>query len=78
MARVFQTEKKGKVHSHGIQLRELKGLIGIREIKRLTDERLMEVRRIVEGDEAGLIEKIEGKGSLGVNFDGYKKGGLRR
>jgi len=26
------------------------GLIGVREIKRLTDERLIEVRRIAEGD----------------------------
>ena len=31
-------------------------MIGIREIKRLTDERLIEVRRIAEGDGVGLIE----------------------
>ena len=42
------------------------GLIGIREIKRLTDERLIEVRRIVEGDRVGLIEEIEEEGSLSV------------
>jgi len=30
------------------------GLIGIREIKRLTDERLIKVRRIAEGDGVGL------------------------
>jgi len=35
------------------------GLIGIRESKRLPDERLIEERRIVEGD--GLIEGIEKK-----------------
>jgi len=66
------------VHSHGKQLRRLIGLIEIKEIKRLTDERLIEARGIVEGDGIGLIEEIEGESSLGVNFDGYKKGGLRR
>jgi len=45
------------------------GLIGIRRIRRLTDERLIEVRRIAEGDEAGLIEGIEEEGSLRVSFD---------
>ncbi|MBO8152570.1 MAG: hypothetical protein H0Z30_09770 [Candidatus Marinimicrobia bacterium] len=53
-------------------------MIEIKEIKRLTDERLIEARGIVEGDGIGLIEEIEGESSLGVNFDGYKKGGLRR
>jgi len=61
------------VHSHGIQLRELKGLIGVREIKRLTDERLIEVRRIAEGDGIGLIEGIEEEGSLRLSFDRDKK-----
>jgi len=61
------------VHSHGIQLRELIGLIGIREIKRLTDERLIEVRRIAEGDGIGLIEGIGEKGSLRLSFDRDKK-----
>jgi len=61
------------VHAHGIQLRELKGLIGIREIKRLTDERLIEVRRIAEGDGIGLIEGIEEEGSLRLSFDRDKK-----
>ena len=64
---------KCTVHSHGIQLRELKGLIGIREIKRLTDERLIEVRGIVEGDGVGLIEEIEEEGSLRLSFDRDKK-----
>ncbi|MBO8152117.1 MAG: hypothetical protein H0Z30_06450 [Candidatus Marinimicrobia bacterium] len=45
-------------------------MIGIREIKRLTDERLIEVRRIVEGDRVGLIEGIEEEGSLRVSFEG--------
>ena len=40
--------------------------MGIREIKRLTDERLIEVRGIVEGDGVGLIEEIEEEGSLSV------------
>jgi len=44
------------------------GLIGIRESKRLPDERLIEERRIVEGD--GLIEGIEKKGSLRLSFEG--------
>jgi len=34
-------------------------LIGIRGIKRLTDERLIEIRRIVERNRIGLIKKIE-------------------
>ena len=49
------------------------GLIVIREIKRLTDGRLIEVRRIAEGDEAGLIEGIEEEGSLRLSFDRDKK-----
>jgi len=48
-------------------------LIGIREIKRLTDERLIRVRRIAEGDGIGLIEGIEEKGSLRLSFDRDKK-----
>ena len=44
-------------------------MMGIREIKRLPDERLVEVRRIVERDRAGLIEEIEEEGSLGVSFE---------
>jgi len=48
-------------------------LIGIRGIKRLTDERLIEVRGIVEGDGVGLIEGVEGGSYLPVSFDGYKK-----
>jgi len=42
------------VHSHGIQLRKSIGLIGIMEIKRIIDERLIEARRIVEGDVIGF------------------------
>ena len=63
------------VHSHGIQLMRLMGLIGIREIKRLTDERLIEERRIVEGDGAGLIliEKIEEGNSPRISFSRRKK-----
>ena len=45
-------------------------MIGIREIKRLTEGRLIEVRRIVEGDGAGLIEGIEEERSLRVSFEG--------
>ena len=48
-------------------------MIGIREIKRLTDERLIEVRRVAEGDGIGLIEGIEEKGSLRLSFDRDKK-----
>ncbi|MBO8151193.1 MAG: hypothetical protein H0Z30_01700 [Candidatus Marinimicrobia bacterium] len=48
-------------------------MIGIREIKRLTDERLIEVRGIVEGDGVGLIEGIEEEGSLRLSFDRDKK-----
>ena len=48
-------------------------MIGVRGIKRLTDERLIEVRGIVEGDGVGLIEGIEEEGSLRLSFDGYKK-----
>jgi len=43
-------------------------LIGIREIKRLTDEGLIRVRKIAEGDGIGLIEGIEEKGSLRLSF----------
>jgi len=49
ISKFFKSSQKccvnGKVHAHGKQLRRLIGLIGIREIKRLTDERLIEVRR---------------------------------
>jgi len=48
----------------------LMGLIGIRKIRRLTDERSIEERRIVEGDRAGLIEGMEEERSLRVSFEG--------
>ncbi|MBO8152121.1 MAG: hypothetical protein H0Z30_06475 [Candidatus Marinimicrobia bacterium] len=38
----------------------------VKEIKRLPDGRLIEVRRIVEGNGVGLIEEIEEEGSLSV------------
>jgi len=41
----------------------------VKETKRLTDERLIEVRRIVKGDGVGLIEGIEEKGSLRLSFE---------
>ena len=48
-------------------------MTGIREIKRLTDERLIEVSRIVGGGGPSLLEEIEEEGSLRVSFNGYKK-----
>jgi len=48
-------------------------LTGIREIKRLTDERLIEVSRIVGGGGPSLLEEIEEEGSLRVSFNGCKK-----
>jgi len=53
----------------------LMGLIGIRKIRRLTDERSIEERRIVEGDRAGLIliEKIEEGNSPRISFSRRKK-----